>query len=56
MLLGKWDSIAEFCGIGKKELLMMSTKVQKFNKIKWAQERNFLITNFHIYIFNKKSK
>jgi hypothetical protein len=35
---------------------MMSCKVFKWNKYSWQQERNFVITNHHIYNFNKKSK
>ena len=35
---------------------MMSCKVSKWNKFNWQQERNFIITNHHIYNFNKKSK
>ena len=38
------------------EILMMSCKVYKWNKYSWQQERNFVITNHHIYNFNKKSK
>jgi len=40
--------------LGTKELMMMSVKVEKWNKYQWPQERNVVITNFHIYMFNKK--
>ena len=32
----------------------MSCKVSKWNKYQWQQERHFVITNEHIYNFNKK--
>jgi hypothetical protein len=39
-----------------KEVVMMSCKVQKWNKYNWQQERNFILTNQYVYNFNKKSK
>ncbi len=39
-----------------KEIIIMSCKVDKWNKYMWQQERNFVITNLNIYNFNKKSK
>ena len=39
-----------------KEIIIMSCKVDKWNKYMWQQERNFVITNKNIYNFNKKSK
>ena len=32
----------------------MSCKMGKFNKYKWQQERNFVITTMNLYNFNKK--
>lgn len=29
---------------GKEEVLMWSSKIQKYNKYNWVQERNFVIT------------
>lgn len=40
----------------QKEIIIMSCKVDKWNKYMWQQERNFVITNLNIYNFNKKSK
>jgi hypothetical protein len=40
----------------QKEIIIMSCKVEKWNKYMWQQERNFVITNKNIYNFNKKSK
>jgi hypothetical protein len=42
--------------LGEKEVLMMAVKVQKWNKFNWQQERNLIISNHHLYNFNKKSK
>jgi len=37
-------------------VILYSGKVRKFNKYHWPQERNLVITQFHIYNFKRKSK
>ena len=42
--------------IADKEVLLWSSKLSKFNKYNWVQERNLVVTQFQIYNFKGKSK
>ena len=38
------------------ESIILSCKVEKYNKYDWKQERVLLVSEYHIFSLNKKSK